>query len=130
MVVRRGLCDRVKFTGYLPAEDRSYAAVLRRTDCFLYPYLQESATSGSLATTLASRKLYVTSDLKMFDAFTAGIKFRAGDATALAETIRRVAGMTVAELAMQRARLEEYIVTHGVNVTRRQHAEVFWELMK
>jgi len=130
LAARRGLDACVKFTGYLPADDPQYAEVLRRTDCFLYPYLQESATSGSLATTLVARKLYVTSDLKMFAAFTAGIKFRAGDVSALAEVIRRVVKMSAADVAAYRGRLDEYIASHGVSATRQQHAEVFRELMK
>lgn len=129
-VAQSQLADRVVFTGYIPAEDPLYAAVLARTDCFVYPYLRESATSGSLATTLSARKVYITSDLDMFRDFVPGLKFRAGDAADLAARLRQAAGMSAPEKTAYRHRLEAYLAENDVQAMRRRHAEAFCKLLK
>ena len=123
-----GLENCVHFTGYIPADDPLLNQVLLRTDCFLYPYLKESATSGSLATTLSARKIYITSDLEMFRSFTPGIKFRAGDAVDLAANILRARRLNGAAYDQYREKLEFYLVNNNTDVLRTRHAELFQNL--
>ncbi len=130
LVARHQLNDCVTFTGYIPTDDPGFDAVLLRTDCFLYPYLRESATSGSLATTLCARKVYITSDLGMFQDFTPGIKFHAGQVMDLAEKIKQAMQMGSAEMGRYRNELESYIANHNIPAMRTRHAETFLGLLK
>lgn len=123
-----GLGDSVVFTGFIRFDDPLFDAVLVRTNCFLYPYVRESATSGSLATTLSARKTYLTSDLAMFRDFAPGIKFRAGDVTDLAAKIEQVRQMSSPDLARYRQQLESYIANNNLPAMRKRHVERFLNL--
>jgi glycosyltransferase involved in cell wall biosynthesis len=127
---KSGLTHQVIFTGFIPFDDPILDEVLVRTDCFLYPYLRESATSGSLATTLAARKVYLTSDLEMFQSFTPGLKFRAGEPVDLAAKIVQAQQMNPSELAVYRERLESYIKENNIEATRKRHLENFSKLVR
>jgi hypothetical protein len=103
---------------------------LLRTQCFLYPYLQESATSGSLATTLSARKIYITSDLEMFRSFTPGIQFRASDTGDLAAKLLQVRQMDAAAITAYRERLQAYLASNSTEAMRKRHLDCFVRLLE
>jgi glycosyltransferase involved in cell wall biosynthesis len=125
---RLGLEKGVVFTGFILFDDPLLDEALLRTQCFLYPYLKESATSGSLATTLAARKIYLTSDLEMFRSFTPGIKFRAGDADDLAAKMLQVRQMDADAIAAYRERLQAYLASNSTEAMRKRHLDCFVQL--
>ena len=127
---RLGLEPAVIFTGFIPFDDPLLDEALLRTQCFLYPYLKESATSGSLATTLAARKIYVTSDLEMFRSFTPGIKFRAGEAGDLAAKMLQVRQMDADAVAAYQGRLQTYLASNNTEAMRRSHLDCFVGLLE
>jgi glycosyltransferase involved in cell wall biosynthesis len=118
----------VIFTGFIPFDDPLLDEVLLRTECFIYPYLKESATSGSLATTLAARKIYLTSDLEMFRSFTPGIKFRAGDVGDLAAKMREVRQMDAAADGKYQLQLQSYFAINNTQAMRKRHMEWFFQV--
>jgi glycosyltransferase involved in cell wall biosynthesis len=130
MATRLDLEKQVVFTGFIPFDDPLLDEVLLRTNCFLYPYLKESATSGSLATTLSARKVYITSDLEMFRSFTPGIKFRAGDAGDLAAKMLQVRQMNFAALTAYQERLQAYLASNNTDAMRKRHLDCFLELLE
>ena len=130
MTRRLGLEPAVIFTGFIPFDDPLLDEALLRTQCFLYPYLKESATSGSLATTLAARKIYLTSDLEMFRSFTPGIKFRAGDAGDLAARMLQVRQMDTDAIAANQGRLQAYLAANNTEAMRRNHLDCFVRLLE
>jgi hypothetical protein len=127
---RLGIEKAVIFTGFIPFNDPLLDEALLRTQCFLYPYLKESATSGSLATTLAARKIYITSDLEMFRSFTPGIQFRAGDAGALAARMLEVRQMDSANVMAYRDLLQAYRASNNMEAMRQRHVDCFVRLLK
>jgi len=129
MTSRLGLDEAVIFTGFIPFDDPLLDEALLRTQCFLYPYLKESATSGSLATTLAARKMYITSDLEMFRSFTPGIKFRAGDAGDLAAKMLQVCQLDGDALAVCQGRLRAYLAGNNTEAMRKRHLDCFVRLL-
>jgi glycosyltransferase involved in cell wall biosynthesis len=130
MTARLGLENAVVFTGFIPFDDPLLDEALQRTQCFLYPYVSESATSGSLATTLAARKIYITSDLEMFRSFTPGIKFPAGDAAALAARMLRVRQMDSAALESYQDQLQAYLAGNNTEAMRQRHVDCFVRLLE
>jgi glycosyltransferase involved in cell wall biosynthesis len=130
MTTRLDLEKAVVFTGFIPFDDPLFEEALLRTDCFLYPYLKESATSGSLATTLAARKIYIVSDLEMFRDFTPGIRFPAGDAVALAAEMRQVRQMDSAALKFYQIQLQAYLVSNNTEAMRQRHLDCFARLLE
>ena len=130
ITTRLGLEKQVVFTGFIPFDDPLLDEALLRTNCFLYPYLKESATSGSLATTLAARKIYITSDLEMFRSFTPGIKFRAGDAVALAAKMQQVRQMDSAALESYQNRIQAYLASNNTEAMRQCHLNCFLRLLE
>jgi glycosyltransferase involved in cell wall biosynthesis len=128
MTARFGLETQVVFTGFIPFDDPLLDEALSRTNCFIYPYLKESATSGSLATTLSARKIYITSDLEMFRRFTAGIQFQAGNAGDLTAKMQQVREMDSAALAQYQERLQTYLSTNDTKTMQKRHLECFAEL--
>jgi glycosyltransferase involved in cell wall biosynthesis len=130
MATRLGLEKQVVFTGFIPFDDPLLDEVLLRTDCFLYPYMKESATSGSLATTLSARKIYITSDLEMFRSFTPGIKFHAGDVGNLAARMLQVRQMDSAALAACQEQLQAYLASNDTEAMRKRHLDCFLELLE
>jgi len=129
MTNQLGLEKAVIFTGFIPFDDPLLDEALLRTQCFLYPYLKESATSGSLATTLAARKMYITSDLEMFRSFTPGIKFRAGDAGDLAAKMLQVCQLDGDALAVCQGRLRAYLASNNTEAMRKRHLDCFVRLL-
>jgi glycosyltransferase involved in cell wall biosynthesis len=127
-VEKLGLSRHIIFTGFIPFDDPILDEILLRTNCFLYPYLRDSATSGSLATTLAARKIYVTSDLEMFQDFTPGIKFRANDVEDLAAKMVQVREMDSSRLAAYRRILESYIENNNIEAMRKRLMNNFAKL--
>ncbi len=130
MTTRLGLEKHVIFTGFIPFDDPLLDEVLLRTNCFLYPYLQESATSGSLATTLSARKVCITSDLEMFRSFTPGVKFRAGDAGDLAAKMLHVRQMNSTALEDYQDRLQAYLASNNTDAMRKRHLDCFVQLLE
>jgi glycosyltransferase involved in cell wall biosynthesis len=130
MTNRLGLKKMVVYTGFIPFDDPLLDEALLRTQCFLYPYLKESATSGSLATTLSARKIYITSDLEMFRSFTPGIQFRAGDAGDLATKMLQVRQMKSAAVTAYENRLQAYLADNNTEAMRRRHLDCFARLVK
>jgi glycosyltransferase involved in cell wall biosynthesis len=127
---RLGLEKQVVFTGFIPFDDPLLDEMLLRTNCFLYPYLKESATSGSLATTLSARKVYITSDLEMFRSFAPGIKFRAGDTGDLVAKMLQVRQMNSAALAAYQERLQVYLAGNNTEAMRKRHLDCFVRLLE
>jgi glycosyltransferase involved in cell wall biosynthesis len=127
---RLGLEKQVVFTGFIPFDDPLLDEVLLRTDCFLYPYMKESATSGSLATTLSARRVCITSDLEMFRSFTPGVKFRARDPGDLAAKMLQVRQMNSAALAAYQKQLQAYLVGNDTKAMRKRHLHCFLELLE
>ncbi len=130
MTTRLGLEKQVVFTGFIPFADPLLDEALLRTNCFLYPYLKESATSGSLATTLAARKIYITSDLEMFRNFTPGIKFPVGDADALAVRMLQVRQMDSAALESNKSQLQVYLGGNNTEAMQQRHMDCFVRLLE
>jgi glycosyltransferase involved in cell wall biosynthesis len=130
MTRRLDLEKVVIFTGFIPFDDPLLDEALLRTQCFLYPYLKESATSGSLATTLAARKIYLTSDLEMFRSFTPGIQFRAGEAGDLAAKMLQVRQMDADAVAAYQGRLQTYLAANNTEAMRRSHLDCFVRLLE
>ncbi len=128
-VAKLGLGNCVRFTGYIPGDDPLLDQVLLRTDCFVYPYVKESATSGSLATTLSARKIYITSDLEMFRSFTPGIKFRAGDIGDLAAKMLDVQQMNPTAMSAYQDGLKAYLASNNTEAMRKRHLDCFVELL-
>ncbi|HEX3856570.1 MAG TPA: glycosyltransferase family 4 protein [Verrucomicrobiae bacterium] len=130
MMQHFGLEKKVIFTGFIPFDDPLLDEILLQTNCFLYPYLKESATSGSLATTLAARKIYITSDLEMFRDFTPGIKFRAGDVGDLAAKMLQVRQMNSANLTACQDKLQIYLSENNTEAMRKRHLDCFVQLLE
>ncbi len=130
LVKRLALEKAVVFTGFIPFDDPLLDEALLRTQCFLYPYLKESATSGSLATTLSARKIYLTSDLEMFRGFTPGIKFRAGDVGDLAAKMLQVHQMNSNTQASAQEQLQIYLVGNNAAAMRKRHMVCFMQLLE
>ncbi|MEI8290835.1 MAG: glycosyltransferase [Verrucomicrobiota bacterium] len=125
LVRRLDLENLVVFTGFIPFDDPMLDEALLRTDCFLYPYLKESASSGSLATTLSARKIYIASDLEMFRSFTPGIQFRAGDVGDLAAKMLQVRQMNSADRVAYQGQLQTYLSSNNTEAMRKRHLDCF-----
>jgi len=129
LVAGYGLADKVIFTGYVPFDDPLFDAVLSRTNCFLYPYLSESATSGSLATTFPARKIYLTSDLEMFRDFSPRVTFNVGDMTDLVNKIKLIINLHPSDLSKNSEMIEEFIQNNNIESMRKRHIVRFHKLL-
>lgn len=129
-IARRGLTDRVRITGYLPAEEIPW--VMAATDAGIAPYTQTSG-SGSLANLLAYGRAVVASDIpphrEIADASPAPLRlFRAGNAQDLAHQLLVLRENPTERMALEQA-ARAYARSHSYARMAQETAAVYRRLL-
>jgi glycosyltransferase involved in cell wall biosynthesis len=125
-VALRGLADRVRFLGYVPAE--SVASVMASSDLVLAPFTTMSA-SASIHLALAHGRAVLASDLEANRALPPLALFPAGDAEELAAAIEALRIDPDRRRALAEAALS-YAREHGPERLARETVALYQEILQ
>ncbi|HEU4752994.1 MAG TPA: glycosyltransferase [Armatimonadota bacterium] len=121
----RGLSERLRITGYLSEAELEQATAL--AEVVLAPFTEMSA-SASLNYALARGKAVVASDLPENRRLECLRLFPTGDAAALAEAVRELAGSPGLRAALSRAALD-YAAGHSYDALAEETLALYRELL-
>jgi glycosyltransferase involved in cell wall biosynthesis len=121
----RGLGERVRFTGYLPAD--SVPELMRASDLVLAPFTAMSA-SASIHLALAHGRPVLASDLEANRLLPCLSLFPASDPVALAAAIEALRGEPARRASLAEAALA-YTADHGVERLARETVTIYEEVL-